>query len=219
MAAKRQTAGRPLMPEITDTQRKTLQELRDFIASRKYPPTMSELGDRLGVAAASVHQLVKQLERKGYVTSEPRKARSLSVVRDPEHRLEKLVSVPLVGTVAAGPALLAEENVLGEVLIDQIIAGRGRCFALRINGDSMTGAGMNNGDVVIIRQQPVAESGEIVVALLDNEATVKRLWIQGDRIELRAENPRYKPIEIEAETDFRILGKVVAIRSHQKGVQ
>jgi len=214
----RRTRGRPLNAEITEAQRKTLHELRNFIASRKYPPTMSELGDRLGMSAASAHQLVKQLERKGYVTSEPRKARSLSVVRDPEHRLEKLVPVPLVGMVAAGPALLAEENHLGEVLIDQSIAGRGRCFAIRINGDSMTGAGMNNGDVIIIRQQPVAESGEIVVALLDNEATVKRLWIQGDRIELRAENRRFKPIEIEAEADFRILGKVLAIRSHQNGV-
>tara|TARA_B100001123_G_scaffold27966_1_gene29836 strand:- start:31 stop:555 length:525 start_codon:yes stop_codon:yes gene_type:complete len=153
MAAKRRSRGRPQVPEITEAQRKTLKELRDFIASRKYPPTMSELGERLGVAAASAHQLVKQLERKGYVTREARKARSLSVVRDPEDRPEKLVPVPLVGTVAAGPALLAEENHLGDVLIDQSIAGRGRCFALRINGDSMTGAGMKNGDVIIVRQQ------------------------------------------------------------------
>lgn len=215
MAAKRRTRGRPQVPEITEAQRKTLKELRDFIASRKYPPTMSELGERLGVAAASAHQLVKQLERKGYVTREARKARSLSVVRDPEDRPEKLVPVPLVGTVAAGPALLAEENHLGDVLIDQSIAGRGRCFALRINGDSMTGAGMKNGDVIIVRQQPVAESGEIVVALLDDEATVKRLFIQGDRIELLAENRRYKPIEIGADTEFRIVGKVVAIRSSE----
>ncbi len=214
MAAKRRSRGRPEVPEITEAQRKTLKELRDFIASRKYPPTMSELGERLGVAAASAHQLVKQLERKGYVSREARKARSLSVVRDPDDRPEKLVPVPLIGSVAAGPALLAEENHIGDVLIDQSIAGRGRCFALRINGDSMTGAGMKNGDVIIVRQQPVAESGEIVVALLDDEATVKRLSIQGDRIELLAENRRYKPIEIGADTEFRIVGKVVAIRSN-----
>ena len=116
------------MPEITEAQRKTLKELRDFIASRKYPPTMSELGDRLGVAAASAHQLVKQLERKGYVTREARKARSLSVVRDPEDRPEKLVPVPLIGSVAAGPALLAEENHIGDVLIDQSIAGTWTLF-------------------------------------------------------------------------------------------
>jgi repressor LexA len=213
MAAKRKSRGRPEVSEITEAQRKTLKELRDFIASRKYPPTMSELGDRLGVAAASAHQLVKQLERKGYVTREARKARSLSVVRDPEDRPERLVPVPLIGSVAAGPAL-SEENHIGDVLIDQSLAGRGRCFALRINGDSMTGAGMKNGDVIIVRQQPVAESGEIVVALLDDEATVKRLSIQGDRIELLAENRRYKPIEIGADTEFRIIGKVVAIRSN-----
>ncbi|HAN99489.1 MAG TPA: repressor LexA [Planctomycetaceae bacterium] len=213
MAAERRSRGRPPVPDLTEPQRKALQTLRDFIAQRKFPPTMSELGERLGVTAASAHQLVGQLEQKGYVTREPRKARSLSVVREPEHRPEQLVSVPLVGTVAAGPALLAEDNHIGDVLVDRSIAGRGRCFALRINGDSMTGAGMRNGDVVIVRQQPVAESGEIVVALLDGEATTKRLWIQGDRIELRAENRRYKPIEIAADAEFRIVGKVVAIRS------
>ena len=79
----------------------------------------------------------------------------------------------------------------------------------------MTGAGMKDRDVIIVRQQPVAESGEIVVALIDAESTVKRLWIQGDRIELRAENRRYKPIEINAEVEFRIVGKVVAIRSNE----
>ena len=155
MVAKRKTPGRPQVPGITESQRKTLLALRSFIASHKYPPTMSELGERLGVAAASAHQLVRQLERKGYVTREARKARSLSVVRNPEHRPERLVPVPLVGTIAAGPALFAEENHLGDVLIDQSIAGRGRCFAMRINGDSMTGAGMKDRDVIIVRQQPV----------------------------------------------------------------
>jgi repressor LexA len=83
---------------------------------------------------------------------------------------------------------------------------------LRISGESMKGAGMNDGDVIIVRQQAVAQSGEIVVAMLDDEATVKRLWIDGDRIELRAENRKYKPIEITAEREFRIVGKVLAIR-------
>jgi repressor LexA len=116
------------------------------------------------------------------------------------------------GQVEAGPAMLAEENRLGELLVDQTIASRGRCFALRVSGDSMVGAGMNDGDVVICRQQPVAESGEIVVALLGEEATVKRLYIHGDRIELRPENKRYKPIVIGPDDNLSILGKVVAAR-------
>lgn len=215
MGKNRPARGRPPERQITDAQRRTLNELREYIAAKTYPPTMSELGDLLGVTGASAHQLVKQLETKGYVAREPRKARSLKVVREPQRQLEMLVAVPLVGVVKAGPAMLAEENRLGEVLVDQSIAGRGRCFALSVSGDSMVDAGMDDGDVVICLQQPVAESGEIVVALLDDEATVKRLAIRGDRIELHADNKRYKPIPVGPETDFRILGKVLAVRRNE----
>lgn len=204
--------GRPPETEITDAERRTLAEVRDFIAQRGFPPTMSELGEQLGVAAASAHQLVRQLERKGFLRREPRKARSLSVVREPHASLATLVPVPWVGLVKAGPAMLAEEHRRGEVLVDAAVAERGPCFALTITGDSMTGAGLHDGDVVIVRRQPVAESGEIVVALLGDEATVKRLLIQGDRIELQAANPRYPPMPVSGETEFRILGKVIAIR-------
>ena len=216
MGKKQRRRGRPHEDQITDAQRRTLKEVRDFIAHRKYPPTMVELGELLEVTAASAHQLIKQLERKGYVTREPRKARSLAVVREPEQQLESLVSVPLIGVVQAGPAMLAEENRLGDVLVDQSVADRGRCFALRVSGDSMVGAGMADGDLVICRQQPVAESGDIVVAILDDEATVKRLVIRGDQIELRPENKRFKPIPVGPETDFRILGKVLAVRGNER---
>jgi repressor LexA len=214
MAKKQQRRGRPHVDEITDVQRNALKEVRDYIAARTYPPTMNELGDLLGVTTASAHQLVKQLERKGYVSREPRKARSLKVVRDLQEQLEKLIAVPLIGVVQAGPAMLAEENRLGEVLVDHRIVGNSRCFALRVSGDSMTNAGIRDGDVVICRQQPVAESGEIVVALLDDESTVKRLVMRGDRIELQPENKRYKPIPVNPDIDFRIIGKVLAIRSN-----
>ncbi len=216
MPANRKRRGRPLDDQITDAQLRTLRGIRDFIARRKYPPTMKELGELLDVAAASAHQLIKQLERKGYVTRQPRQARSLAVVREPRRELEALVSVPLVGLVKAGPAMLAEENREGDVLIESSVAGRGTCFALRVSGDSMINAGMDDGDIVIVRQQPVAESGEIVVALVGDEATVKRLFIHGDCIELRAENKRYKSILVSGETDFRILGKVIAVR-HSTG--
>jgi repressor LexA len=204
--------GRPVEDQITDAQRRTLKGIQDFIARRKYPPTMNELGGVLNVTAASAHQLVKQLVRKGYVTHQPRQARSLAVVREPRSEPEALVSIPLIGLVKAGPAMLAEENREGEVLVESSLAGRGACFALRISGDSMVGAGMKDGSIVIVRQQPVAESGEVVVALIGEEATVKRLFIHGDCIELRAENKRYKPILVSGETEFRILGKVIAIR-------
>jgi repressor LexA len=204
--------GRPQNQAITDAQRRTLKEVREFIASKKYPPTMKEIGTQLGVTGASAHQLIKQLERKGYVTRQPRKARSLTVVREPEQVLEALVSVPLLGRVKAGPAMLAEENLLGSIYIERSIAGRGKCFALIIDGDSMRDAGMHEGDVVIVRQQQVAESGEIVVALIGNDATVKRLFYHGDRIELRPENKRHHTIVVGPDDEMRILGKVIAIR-------
>lgn len=212
MGTNRKGRGRPQEDAITESQRRALREIRDFIARKKYPPTMKELGELLGVTAASAHQQIRQLERKGYIARQPGKARSLSVVREPERHPETLVPVPLIGQVMAGPAMLAEENRMGEVLVEGSVARRGSCFALRVSGDSMTGAAIRDGDIVIVRQQPVAESGEIVVALVGDEATVKRLFIQGDRIELRPENKRYKPVSIGPDTDFRILGKVLAVR-------
>lgn len=212
MGTNRKPRGRPPENAITESQRRVLKHVQDFIAKKKYPPTMKELGKLLGVTAASAHQQIRQLERKGYIARQPGKARSLSVVRMPTERVEELVPVPLLGEVKAGPAMLAEENRMGEVLVEGLVARRGPCFALRISGDSMTGASIRDGDIVIVRQQPVAASGDIVVALIGDEATVKRLFIEGDRIELRPENRRYKPIPIEADMDFRILGKVLAVR-------
>lgn len=210
MAGRRR--GRPPETEITDAQRRALDEVRDFIAERGFPPTMSELAERLGVTPASAHQFVLQLERKGYLSREPRKARSLSIVREPRSTPAALVPVPLLGVVKAGLPMFAEENRLGEVLVDAGVAARGPCFALTVSGDSMIDAGIRDGDLVIVRRQTVAESGEIVVALLGDEATVKRLVIRGDRIELRAENRRYKPIPVAGDSDFQVLGKVIAIR-------
>ncbi|WP_425619082.1 transcriptional repressor LexA [Anatilimnocola sp. NA78] len=212
MAAKRKRPGRPVVEQITDAQRQTHQAIRDFIVRHEYPPTMQELGQALKISGASAHQLVVQLERKGYVTRQPRQSRSLKVVRDIEQRPTSLVSVPIYGFVKAGPKMLAEENPDGEVMVESSLVGRGSCFGLTVLGDSMINAGMREGDVIIVRRQPIAESGEIVVVCLDNETMVKRLSIQGDSIELRSENKRYKPIPVTGEEEFLVLGKVIAIR-------
>ena len=111
---------------------------------------------------------------------------------------------------------MAIENVVGELLVDSRIA-RGRCFALKVKGDSMIDADINDGDYVIVRQQPLAESGEIVVAMLENDATVKRLRMAGEVIELRPENPRLSPIQIGPDDDLRIVGKVVAVHRRNRG--
>lgn len=204
--------GRPPIEEITDSQRRTLQAIQEFVAHKKYAPSMQELAGALGITPASAHEQVAQLERKGYVQREPRKARSLAVIRQADEKATELIPVPLVGRVAAGPLMLAEENIEGEVLVEAAVARRGRCFALRVSGESMRGAGLHDGYLVIVRQQPVAENGDIIVALIAGEATVKRLFIRGDQIELRPENRKYRPIVIDAETEMSIVGKVVAVR-------
>lgn len=202
------------VPELTPAQKRTLKAIGTYLARESFPPTMEELGEILDLRPATVHQHVTALVRKGYLRREPRKARGLVVLRHAKTKVERLVSIPLLGDVKAGPPMLAEENVLGEILVDAHIASRGRCFALRTKGDSMKNAGMHDGDVVIVRQQPVAENGDIVVASLDGEATLKRLYIRGDEIELRPENQRFKPIVVSPETELQILGKVLAVRGN-----
>ncbi len=206
-----QPRGRRPAVEITDPQRRTLRALRRFIDHRGLPPTIKELADSLGISAPSAHDQVNQLVRKGYVKRESRKARGLTVVREPMDDVLELLAVPIVGSVAAGQPILAEENVIGEVLVDSRAVRSGRCFALEVRGDSMIGAGIHDRDLVVVREQPVAESGDIVVALLDQEATVKRLFIRDERIELRPENPIHRPMRIGPDDGLSILGKVVAI--------
>lgn len=209
--------GRKPVAEITGPQRRTLLEILRITTRRGFPPTMAELAGSLGISQASAHEQVRQLERKGFLRREAYKARSLVVVRKPADDVEDLVPVPIVGCVAAGTPLLAEENRVGEVLVEGRVARSGRCFALRVTGDSMVDAGIRDRDLVIVRQQPVAESGDVVVALLGEEATVKRLFIREHQIELRPENRKFKPMSIAAEDDLRIIGKVVAVRRDESG--
>jgi repressor LexA len=206
--------GRPPAAGLTEPQLRTLREIRNCIVHRGYPPTLQELAELLGITSASTYDQVNHLVRKGYLKREPRKARGLSVARIPDGEVSDVIAVPIVGEVAAGPAMLAEENIVGEVLVESRIAGRGRCFALRVKGDSMIGANIRNGDLVIVRQQPAADSGDVVVALLGSDATVKRLHISEEGVELRPENPKHRAIHVGPEEDMRIAGKVVAVRRH-----
>ena len=204
--------GRPRVTGITPPQRNTLKEIAEFASTKGYPPTIQELADLLGISHASAHEQVSQLVRKGYLRRETRKARGIAIVRKPEEDVADLVAVPIVGRVAAGQPILAVENIVGEVLVEARVASRGRCFALHIEGDSMVGADIHDGDLVVVRQQPIAENGDIVVALLEDEATVKRLYVEEDRVELRPENAKHQPIRVGPEDNLRVLGKVVAVR-------
>lgn len=208
--------GRPAITTLTDSQARILREVESFIRQHAFSPTTGELAELLGMAAQSVSEQLQRLERNGYIRRQPKKVRSLIVLRSaefPRERVSRLVSVPIIGTIAAGRPVLAAENICGEVLVDEAVVRSGIHFALEASGRSMINAGIHPGDLVIMRQQQLAENGNIVAALLNDEATLKRLHYNGETIELRPENPRFKPIVVGPDDDLRILGKLVGIRS------
>lgn len=209
---ERRKPGRKPSSGITEHQQRTLGVIRLFMSERGFPPTVAEIAETLGIATTSVYEQVNQLVRKGYLERQPGKARGLSVTEETVSLPTTLITVSIIGSVAAGQPILADENIVGEIAVDSSVIRGGRHFALAVEGDSMIGAGILDGDLVVVRQQPVAEDGDVVVALLGDEATVKRLSIHDERIELRPENPMYRPIAIEPDDELRIVGKVVAIR-------
>ena len=205
--------GRPIIQTLTEPQRLLLQAIEAHVARHGMSPTMRELAEELGHGVASVFKQVQRLERNGYIRRVAGKSRSLTVIRaSNEETIVGLVSIPLVGTVVAGHPLLAQENVLGELLVDAATVRTGRHFALKVTGQSMIDAGISSGDVVIVRQQALADNRDIVVALLNDEATVKRLHHRSGEIMLLPENSDFKPIPVGPDDDLRIIGKVVAVR-------
>jgi repressor LexA len=172
---------------------------------------MREIGEHFGRASSSVFDVITALERKGFLTRTDRLSRCITLTPKAGAGKRDAVNVPIVGRIAAGQPTLATENLEGTVPVDRRLAAGRQLFALRVRGDSMTGAGILDGDLVIAAQQEEAQEGDIVVALVHDEATVKRFHRQRDgSVELRPENPHHKPIVIR-EPPFMIQGKVVAV--------
>jgi repressor LexA len=198
------------MSDITPRQQRILGFIAETVRDRGYPPTVREIGEAVGLtSSSSVHAQIANLERQGKLHKDPTKPRAMTLA---EPRAEG-VTVPLLGRIAAGAPLLADEQIedylsvpLGFAAVD------GDNFALTISGDSMIGAGIFDGDVVIVRAQDEADDGDVVAALLpgpaEDEATVKRLGHTRGRPMLIPENPAFEPFEM---TGGRILGKVVAV--------
>ena len=209
--------GRPFVETITPAQERLLEVIEAHIAREGISPTMRELADQLGQGVANIFKSIQRLERNGFIARSTGKSRSLTVLRSAaDSKLVGLVSIPLLGTVAAGSPIFAPENQLGELLVEASTLGAGKHFALKVNGQSMQDAGIDSGDVLIVRQQPLADHRDIVVALLNDEATVKRLYHRDGLIKLLPENVQFKPITIEPEDDLRIVGKVIAVRRTAK---
>jgi repressor LexA len=201
------------MTDLTKRQRSILEYIRRTRDERGYPPSVREIGEAVGLASpSSVHAQLATLAARGYLAKDASKPRAIRVRMEESGvpvEQKQLQNVPVLGTVAAGAPLLAQENLEDTLPLPRDLVGSGALFALRVKGDSMEGAGILEGDLVVVRQQQTANDGEIVAALVgDEEATVKRLSRRRGKLALVAENPRYEPIVPEA---VRILGKVVAV--------
>jgi repressor LexA len=196
---------------LTARQRQILTMIRDWVDQHGYPPTMREIGAAVGLASPSsvAHQL-KTLKELGLLRKDARGSRAVDIRRPVQESADSEVDVrvPVLGAIAAGAPILAEEQVEDELTLPVSLVGHGRLFALRVQGDSMIDAAICDGDLVVVRQQQVAENGDIVAAMIEGEATVKALRLTGRRIELVPRNPAYDVIPGEQAV---ILGKVVSV--------
>ena len=214
-------------PALTERQAQALKYITDCLIDRGYPPTLREIGEHMGIKSTNgVNDHLKALERKGYLAREELKSRALRPIdvgeaanSRPEPRLESRVDeveVPILGSVAAGVPILAEENVTDRVVVDRHFLGAVKhedVFGLVIKGDSMIDDGIFDGDYIFVRKQRTASPGEIVVVMIDGEATCKRFFHEGTRIRLQPANAAMAPIYVE-HNEFRdvgILGKVVGV--------
>lgn len=206
--------------ELTDKQQQILDYIEQFRDLNGYPPTLREIGKHFQIASTfGVKRHLDALAKKGALTVESKSSRGIALVRNlnkPEiisSDGENFHRIPIVGRVAAGYPVLAIENIEGSVNIDSSFLKRSEnCFALRVKGDSMIKAGINEGDVIIVSPQAEAKNGEIVVALVDDDATVKRYEKTSDnQIVLIPENENYSNIIVTEENNFSLLGKVVGV--------
>jgi len=208
---------------LTTRQRRVLEVIREWVERFGYPPSVREIGDAVGLTStSSVHHQLRTLERKGYLRRDPNRTRAVDV-RPPDEPARPDVTgagetplvahptpafVPLLGEIAAGGPILAEQAVEAVFPLPREVVGEGTLFLLNVRGDSMVEAAITDGDWVVVRQQPVAENGEIVAAMIDGEATVKTFRRHDGHIWLLPANPAYEPIPGD---DATVLGRVVAV--------
>ena len=190
----------------SDKQTAILEFIRSEIEQKGYPPYVREICSAVGLkSTSSVHAHLTQLEKKGLLRRDPTKPRAMEVLDGPVSRGR---SVPLVGRVTAGLPILATENIEDYLVLPQSLQGRGDLFALRVQGESMIEAGIEDGDIVVLRRQETAENGEIVVAMIDDEATLKRIYYEDGHVRLQPENAAMEPIYAD---EVVILGRLLAL--------
>ena len=193
--------------DLTARQKQILDYIQNYFREKGYPPSVREICAATNLrSTATVHSYLVQLEEKGYIKRDPQKPRAIEIINMSGSR--HLVDVPLVGKVTAGEPILAQENIENVFSLPKEMLPDAEVFMLSVKGDSMINAGIFNGDYVLVQSTNTAENGDIVVALLEDEATIKRFYKENDCIRLQPENPSMAPIIVK---DLKILGKVVGL--------
>jgi repressor LexA len=198
------------MEQTTERQQRILDVIHEFTAEHGYPPSVREIGERVGLSSSStIHAHLKTLERRGFISRDPTKPRALrSEVTPHGSSGPETIVMPVIGKVAAGVPITAQENVEGEFVLPASFTRASDGFMLRVQGDSMIDAAILDGDLIVVRPQRNANNGEIVVAMVEGEATVKRFYKEDGRVRLQPENPAMEPIYA---SDVTIVGRVEAV--------
>jgi len=196
------------MKELTDRQKQVISFVADYIKKYSYPPTIREIADHFEISVKGAHDHITALRKKGHIKYANKRPRTLGLTHSrPED--SDLIGIPVLGSVAAGMPILSEENFDGNINMHRSMFKKNKkYFALKVKGDSMSGAGILEGDVAIIEKASTVHNGEIAVALLDEAVTLKKFYKESNRIRLQAENPAYKPIYSQ---DVKVLGRLFTI--------
>ncbi|MCK4907652.1 MAG: transcriptional repressor LexA [Spirochaetes bacterium] len=194
------------MKEMTKKQKEVYDFIRSKITRQGFPPTVREIGHKFSISVKGAYDHLKAIERKGFIRCATSKSRAIEILDKVSVVNDLMIRVPLLGRVAAGLPLLADEFIEEEFLLPRSLLGESDLFALRVKGDSMIDAGIHDGDLALIRMQSFAYDGDIIVALIEDETTVKKFYHEESHIRLQPANDSYKPIIVN---NVEIVGKVV----------
>jgi repressor LexA len=200
------------MRELTEKQVAILRYIESYIRDQGYPPTIREIGEQFEITAKGAYDHLKAIEKKGFIKCEKNRSRAIELLKTSDGGMPipsgQVVSVPMVGRVAAGMPILADENVDEYLAFPRSMVPDEGIFALRVAGDSMKDAGIYDGDIAVIHKQEVAQNGDIVVALIEDEATLKYFYKEKKKVRLQPANKAYKPIMAQ---DVHVIGKLVGL--------
>lgn len=197
------------MKELTKRQKDVLSFISGYLNKNSYPPTIREIADHYSISVKGAHDHITALRKKGFLKQGDKRPRTMGLVHSKPEESSEMIEIPLLGTVAAGIPILAEENFDGNIVLHRSMLNKNKkYFALKVKGDSMSGAGILEGDTAIIEKQNTVSNGEIAVAVIDEAVTLKRFFRESSRIRLQAENPAYKPIFGQ---NVKILGRLSGI--------